>query len=55
VAGRILALDAARQRVLVDVSVPMWITFDDRQPAETFAVGDLVNCYVQSGTRFEPI
>jgi len=55
VAGFILAVDQPNRRVLVDVAVPMWMTFDARQPPDAFNVGDLVNCYVESGTTFAPI
>ena len=54
VAGRVLHVDAAGRRLLVDVAAPMWMTLaDDNDPGE-FAVGDMVNCYVESGTRFTP-
>ena len=53
VAGFVLAVDEANRRVLVDVAVPIWMTLQERQPPDMFQVGDLVNCYVKSGTRFE--
>ena len=54
VAGRVLHVDTAGRRILVDVAAPMWMTLaDDNDPAE-FAPGDMVNCYVESGTRFTP-
>ncbi len=54
VAGRLLHIDASGRRVLVDVAAPMWMTLaDDNEPSE-FAPGDMVNCYVESGTRFTP-
>jgi len=54
VAGMVIAVDALARRVLVDVSVPMWMTLDDRQPKLEVAVGELVNCYVESGINFTP-
>lgn len=54
VAGLVLAVDQANRRVLVHTGVPMWMTLEDRQPADMFKEGQLVNCYVQSGTRFTP-
>jgi hypothetical protein len=37
------------------VAVPMWMTLEERQSADLFRVGQLVNCYVRSGTRFVPV
>ena len=54
VAGMVLAVDAPNRRVLVDVAVPMWMTLDERQPKLEVAVGELVNCYVESGITFTP-
>jgi hypothetical protein len=54
VAGFVLAVDQPNRRVLVDVAIPIWMTLVEGQPADMFQVGDLVNCYLQSGTRFEP-
>ena len=53
VAGRVLQVDQANRRVLVDVAVPMWMTLEG-QRSDMFSVGDMVNCYVESGTRFTP-
>lgn len=56
VAGVVLAVDEPNRRVLVDVAAPMWMTLADRQPpGELFPVGQLVNCYLQSGTSFTPL
>ena len=55
VAGFVKAVDQPNRRVLVDVSIPIWMTLEPRQPADMFKVGQLVNCYVQSGTRFRPV
>ena len=54
VAGRVLTVDVARRRILIEAVVPMWLDFDDRQPAEQFVVGELVNCYVASGIAITP-
>jgi hypothetical protein len=54
VAGLVLAVDEPNRRVLVHTGVPMWMTLEDRQAADLFKVGQLVNCYVQSGTQFTP-
>lgn len=54
VAGRVAQVDAGGRRLLVDMAAPVWMTMaEDNTPAE-FAPGDMVNCYVQSGTRFTP-
>lgn len=55
VAGLVLAVDQPNRRVLVHTGVPMWITLDERQPADMFSEGQLINCYVQSGTQFTPV
>ena len=52
VAGFVLAVDEPNRRVLVDVAVPIWMTLEDRQLPNMFNVGDLVNCYLKSSTRF---
>jgi hypothetical protein len=54
VAGRVVHVDAPARKLLVDIAVPMWMSLSDEQPADTFAVGDMVNCYVNSGVRFLP-
>src|SRR5438552_7522459 len=54
VAGLVLAVDQANRRLLVDVAAPMWMSLATDQPADEFAQGELVNCYVESGTRFTP-
>jgi len=55
VAGYVLSVDQPNRRVLVHTGVPMWMTLEDRQPADMFKEGQLVNCYVQSGTQFTPV
>lgn len=55
VAGVVRTIDTANRRILIESGVPMWLTLTDRQPAvDTFAIGQLVNCYVESGMTFTP-
>ncbi|MHC5026160.1 MAG: hypothetical protein ACYTGR_05280 [Planctomycetota bacterium] len=54
VAGTILAIDESASRVLVDVAVPMWVTWPEGQDTSILEVGKLVNFYVESGTSFTP-
>lgn len=54
VAGRVTHVDATNRRVLVNVPVPVWMTLAEGQPTDMFTEGDMVNCYVESGTRFQP-
>ncbi len=53
VSGAVLTVDEEKNRLLVDVSVPMWVTVEDGQHATDFAEGQMVNFYVTSGTSFE--
>lgn len=55
VQGTVLAVDEQAGRVLLDVSVPMWVTVGDRQSASDFQPGQMVNFYVRSGASFTPI
>ena len=54
VAGLVQHVDAANRRILVEIAVPMWLTVEPDQKPESFAPGDMVNCYVQSGATFSP-
>jgi hypothetical protein len=54
VAGRVMHVDAANRRLLVDVAAPVWMTLVEGDSPDMFAPGDMVNCYVESGTRFTP-
>jgi hypothetical protein len=54
IAGLVESVDQANRRILVNVVVPMWLTLEKDQPADMFAEGDMVNCYVQSGAVFSP-
>jgi hypothetical protein len=54
VAGRVVAVDAPGRRLLIDAAAPIWLELAaDNKPAE-FTPGDMVNGYVESGTRFSP-
>lgn len=55
VAGRVCTVDEAGRRVLVDASVPMWVTAPEGQNLAELHEGQLVNFYVQSGTSFRPV
>ncbi len=55
VAGTVCTIDKSHRRVLVDVSVPMWVTVPAEQDFDTLCEEDLVNFYVQSGTTFRPV
>lgn len=57
VQGTVYAVDAPNDRLLMDVVVPMWITVESEitgQVASDFKPGDLLNFYLESGTRFTP-
>jgi hypothetical protein len=54
VAGRVREVDATGRRVLVDTPVPMWVEAPKGQDLDIIRKGELVNFYVESGTRFEP-
>jgi hypothetical protein len=54
VAGRVRAVDGGQRRVLVDAGVPMWVEAPKGQDLASIREGDLVNFYVESGSRFEP-
>jgi hypothetical protein len=55
VQGEIIAIDAPARRVLMDMAVPVSVTLQPAQDLNAIAVGELWNCYVESGTRFAPI
>jgi hypothetical protein len=52
VQGTVLAVDRAANRVLLDLTVPAWITIHAGNAIDDFHEGELWNCYVESGTRF---
>ena len=55
VSGLVLAIDESKNRLLVDVSLPMWVEVYEGQQAQQFAVGQMVNFYVQSAMEFEQV
>jgi hypothetical protein len=55
VAGRVRTVDSTARRVLVDATVPMWVEAPKGQNLDAIREGDLLNFYVESGTRFEPV
>ena len=55
VSGLVLAVDESKNRLLVDVSLPMWVEVCEGQQATQFSEGQLVNFYVQSGMEFEQV
>ena len=55
VAGTVLAIDETQRRVLVDLTVPVWMHTQNGQDYGVFALGELVNCYLQSGATFTPL
>jgi hypothetical protein len=57
VQGTVCRVDAANDRILMDIVVPMWITVETEvtgQDASDFQQGELLNFYLESGTRFIP-
>ena len=54
--GQVKEVDGSGRRLLVEAAVPMWISLAAGDDPAGFAVGDLVNCYVESGAelRAEP-
>ena len=54
VQGRIRAVDAAANRVLLQAVIPMWVTLEAGQSAREFSAGDFVNFYMESGVVFAP-
>ena len=54
VQGEVIAVDEPGRRVLMDMAVPVWMAVQATQDLSAIHPGELWNCYVQSGTRFEP-
>ena len=55
--GTVYEVDLAKDRLLMDVVVPMWVTVETEvtgQAASEFSQGDLLNFYVESDIRFTP-
>ena len=55
VAGKVIAVDEPNRRVLVQASVPMWVTAPEGQDFSVITEGGLVNFYVESGATFRPV
>lgn len=55
VQGSVQVIDRAARRMLVDMSVPVWVHPMPEQDIESIAVGDLVNFYMESGTQFSAV
>ena len=56
VQGRIRAVDAGGQRLLVAAAAPIWVMVGDaQQSAAQFAPGQMVNFYMQSGPSFRQV
>ncbi len=53
--GRVVGSVSDRGQILLDVGVPMWIEPVAGQDATTFAHGEMLNFYVESGIRFMPV
>lgn len=54
VAGTVQRIDAAAARALVNVAVPMWVTWPKGQDLSVLTPGAFVTFHVRSGTRFTP-
>jgi hypothetical protein len=54
VQGRVRDTDPTGNRLLLQAVVPMWITLSADQSARSFAAGDIVNFYMESGVVFTP-
>lgn len=54
VQGTVLEADSQNNRLLMDLTVPVWVTLDPAQTAAKYHPGAMLNFYVESGTRFEP-
>ena len=52
VQGTVLAIDLAADEVLMDLVVPIRVAMADDQSASGFATGEMVNFYMEPGTRF---
>jgi hypothetical protein len=52
VQGTVLAIDPAANEVILDLVVPVRIAMQTGQSATAFSTGDVVNFYMEPGTRF---
>ncbi len=55
VQGRALAVDKERNRLLMNLAVPVWVTMHEGQRAEDIALNQLANFYVETGATFTPL
>ncbi len=55
VQGTVLAVDPAANEVILDLVVPVRIAMQSGQSAAAFSTGDVVNFYMEPGTRFTAI
>lgn len=53
VQGTVLAVDPAANEVILDLVVPVRVAMHEGQSATAFSTGDVVNFYMEPGTRFE--
>ena len=54
VQGTIMAVDPERNEVLIDLVVPVRVAMFEGEHATSLATGEMVNFYMEPGTRFEP-
>lgn len=52
VQGTVLAVDPSNQEVILDLVVPIRVAMAEDQSATGFATGEMVNFYMEPGTRF---
>ncbi len=55
VQGTVLAVDPAANEVILDLVVPVRVAMQSGQSATAFSTGDVVNFYMEPGTRFTAI
>ncbi len=54
VQGTVASVDAAGNRLLVEMVIPVWFSLERGQSANEFAVGQMINMYIESGMTFTP-
>ncbi len=54
VQGTVIAVDPTHNRLLLQMVVPAWLDVVTGQKASDFAIGQMVNMYVESGMTFTP-
>jgi len=55
VQGTVIATSPGTGDVLIDLVIPVWVRLTAAQSASTFATGDLLNFYMNSGITFTPV